>query len=168
MKRLLTTVLTILAALGLMIGLTGTASAAPPTTQTSTTTSGLLKLGNDLGVFTVEGFGGTTFDAATGSVNAPVIGNPEKSRWVIQRGGITLSKADGSSLSIRNIKYDTRSGLVTGVIDGERVALYTAEQIDETSADLYIHPEGGAILRTFVNFLGLPADGAHFGTSSLH
>jgi hypothetical protein len=34
----------------------------------------------------------------------------------------------------------------------------------DTAATLLVHPDGGAILRAFVNFFGLPADGSTFGT----
>lgn len=167
MKRILSTALALFVAMAMSIGLVGTASAAKPTTYTSTTNSPLLSLGATLGLFSIEGFGGTSVDPATKAITAEVIGNPDASGIVIQKGGITLSKTDGSSLTITNIRYDTRVGEVTGVIDGERVLLYTAEQTSETSATLFVAPEGGAHMRAFVNFFGLPADGSEFGTSTL-
>lgn len=166
MKRIISTAFALLAAMAMTVGLVGTASAAKPATYTSTTSSPLLSLGSSLGLFSMEGFGGTTI-ADNGDIVAEVIGNPDASGKVIQKGGLTLSKADGSSLTIRNIHYDIAAGEVTGVIDDERVLLYTAEQTSETSAKLFVAPEGGAIMREFVNFLGLPGDGSEFGTSTL-
>ncbi|KGN34989.1 hypothetical protein N802_00620 [Knoellia sinensis KCTC 19936] len=167
MKRILTVMLGLLAALGLTLGLTTTATAAPKAKYTSSTQSGLLQLGTTLGLFTITGFGGTEYDAATGTITAPVTNNVEASQKVIQHGGITLAKADGSSLTIEAIKYDIKAGLVSGVINDERVNLYVAEQTSDTTATLTVHPEGGAILRQFVNLFGIPADGSVFGTSSL-
>lgn len=66
-----------------------------------------------------------------------------------QKGGILLEKADGNQLEIKNIRCDVGAGIVTGVV---------------TTTD----PEGGAIMRDFVNVLGQPADGGHFGTAVLN
>lgn len=175
MKRIISTTFALFVALAMSIGLMGSASAAPPehagppNTYTSTTESPLLSLGSQLGLFTIEGFGGTTVDPETLAITAEVIGNVDASGKVIQKGGITLTKADGSELTIRNIKYDIDAGEVTGVIEGEgRVLLWTAEQTSETGATLYVAHEGGEVIRAFVNFLGLPADGSEFGTSTLN
>lgn len=168
MRKILALLAGFLLTFGLVAASAGSASAAPPAQRTATTVSPLLSLGNQLGLFTISTDGGTTFDAATGAITATVNGNPEKSQKVIQDGSITLTKPDGASLTIKNIKYDIKAGEVTGVIDDERVLLYTAVQTSETTSTLYVAPEGGAILREFVNFLGLPADGSEFGTSTLN
>ncbi|CAM4122437.1 hypothetical protein [Janibacter anophelis] len=167
MRKMLALITGLLLSFGLVAASAGTASAAKPAPVTSTTVSPLLTLGNQLGLFTITADGGTTFDPATGAIVAEVVSNPAKSGVVVQKGSITLSKADGSSLTIKNIKYDIAKGEVTGVIDDVRVLLYHAEQTSETSAALTVAPEGGAIMREFVNFLGLPADGADFGTATL-
>ncbi|KGN39551.1 hypothetical protein [Knoellia subterranea] len=157
----------LLATVALTVGLTTSASAAPKAKHTSTTQSPLLQLGTAVGLFTVTGFGGTEFDTTTGAITSPVSNNVEASQKVIQHGGITLAKADGTSLTIESIQYDLKAGLISGVIDGERVTLYTSERTSDTTAKLFVHPEGGAPLREFVNFFGLPADGSEFGTASL-
>ncbi|WP_068403183.1 hypothetical protein [Kribbia dieselivorans] len=167
MKRYLSTVIAVFAALAMSLGLVSAATAAKPTAYVSSTSSPLLALGVNFGLFTMEGFGGTTIDPASKTINAEVIGNPDASGIIISKGGLTLSKADGTSLTIKNIKYDTRRGQVTGVIEGERVLLYTAKPISETTSQLIVAPEGGAYMRKFVNFLGVPADGSDFGTSTL-
>jgi hypothetical protein len=76
--------------------------------------SPLLQLGNALGLFQITTFGGTTFDAATGTLTAQVVGNPEKSQRVIQSGDLTLTKGDGTSLTIQNMHHDMKNGVVTG------------------------------------------------------
>lgn len=172
MKKLPSVLAAMLLSLGLVAATSGAATAAPgkpdapgkPATQTVSIQSGLLQLGAALGLFSIEAFGGAEWDGATGTLTSNVNGNPEKSQRVIHNGGLTLSKADGSSLTIQNIHWDMKRDIVTGVIDGERVVLYTTVDTGEYAADLYVDPEGGALLRAFVNFLGLPADGSHFGT----
>ncbi len=167
MKRFISTFFALLVAAAMSVSLVGSAQADKPATYQSTTSSPLLALGNQLNLFTLSGSGGTTI-ADNGDIVAKVVGNPDASQIVIQKGSVTMSKADGSSLTIKNIKYDVRKGEVTGVVNGDRILLYTADRTGEHSATLYVAPEGGAVMREFVNFAGLPADGMEFGTAELN
>lgn len=177
MKRIISTTLALFVALAMGVGLSGAAQAAP-VKHTSSTTSPLLQTAELLGVFTATGIGGAEYDSATGTLTSQVAGNPERSGRVIQKGGLLLEKADGSQLEIKNLVYDVEAAEVTGVVTGTdaegvvteygRVTLYTAEQTSETTTDLYTAPEGGQIMRDFVNLFGLPADGDLFGTSTLN
>lgn len=170
MKRILTTILALFGAMAMSLSLAGTAQAAPPTTYEAVTESPLLNVGVAVGLFSIDGFGGTTVE--DGAVVAEVIGNPDASGIVIQKGGIVLTKLMGANagetLTIKNIMYKTATGEVTAVINGERVLLYTAEQTSPTTSTMYVAEEGGLILQGFVDFFGLPAIGSEFGTSSLN
>lgn len=176
MKRIISTTMALFVAMAMAIGFTGTAQAAP-VTYTSTTQSPLLQVAGLLNVFTVTGIDGVTYDPATGTITSPVVGNPVPSQRVIQQGGIVLEKPDGNQLEIKNIMYDVKAEVVTGVVtwtspegvvtEYGRVELYTAEKTSDTTTELYTAEEGGAIMREFVNLFGLPVTGAHFGTSTL-
>ena len=184
MRRTLPAIVTLVAALG--IGIAPAASAATPgnsanaaanptaaqATYTSETTSPLLGLGTGLGLFTITGFGGTTYTPpettfGAGTITSPVNGNPMVSQTVQEKGGITLTKPDGSTLTIQSIRYDVTGGVVTGVVAGHgRIALYDAVRTSETTTNLTNNPEGAALMRAFLDF-PLPTDNSDFGTATL-
>lgn len=178
MRRTIPAIVTLVAALGIGVAPAASAATAPgnssnatanpaaaQATYTSTTTSPLLGLGTMLGLFTITGFGGTTYDS--GAIVSQVSGNPLVSQIVQQQGGITLTKPDGSQLTIRSIRYDVNGAQVTGVIAGHgRVVLYDAQRVSDTETKLTNNPEGAAIMRNFLDF-PLPADNSDFGTAVL-
>lgn len=96
----------------------------------------------------------------------PVVGNPENGK-LMQVGGILLTKPDGTTLSVESTHLDLTTRQVSAVVNGgDRVVMYQATQVDTATVDLYFTPEGAAVLRRFVNFFGIPEDGAFFGTAT--
>ena len=177
MRKLVAGTSTVILSLGLGLATVPTATAASPNapgksasaqhSYTASSTAPLIKLASDVGVFSVSASGGTTWDGAAGTLTSEVDGNPAAAHRIIQRGVVTLTKPDGSTMTIKNLRLDQRRNVVTAVTDVGQVDLYDVVQASDTSWDLFMNPEGAAVLREFINLLGLPADGSPSGTITL-
>ncbi|MDV3220431.1 hypothetical protein [Intrasporangium sp.] len=158
--------LAVLFAMVLALALTSPASALTAQRAnphgTTTLTSPLLQIAPLVGI-SVAPIAPATMDAP-GVITASVAGN-QRAGVLRTAGGLYLSKADGSSLSMANLHHNLATGEVSAVVnDTERVIVLTAtENADGTYAYAFTS-EGAGIVRAFVNLLGIPADGSSFGT----
>jgi hypothetical protein len=163
-RRILKTVSVVLASMALVMGLVGTASAAPTQKGHTDVQSDLLNLAEFFGILKVEAIAPST---RTGNVySLPVVGNWQKGTVKHVGGQLLTNLGSHEQMSITNLWQHNDTNTVSGVINGgERMTLFTIQPTSDTTANLLFTADSAAL---FNDFVGLPllSEGTLFGTAT--